>query len=155
MIYLHDKFSKKDKYGIFNKSIDHNIYKKQYKNFLKDKLYQGLSFSALKEYLRDEDKNSMFFSSAMHCAILRIASCRICRDCNIDVVNALKPFFNAVSAVWRSRISQQTSQRWALSGGFNIFLKNGTRAYISRSRSGVSISLHSRRTSKSLLRYSR
>ncbi len=61
-IYLHDNFSKKDKYKIFIENIEVDKYKKKYKNYFKDKLYKGLNFSALKEYLRDEDKNSMYFS---------------------------------------------------------------------------------------------
>jgi asparagine synthase (glutamine-hydrolysing) len=61
-IYLHDSFSKKDKYGIFIGNIKEFKYTKKYKNYFKDKLYKSLSFSALKEYLRNEDRNSMYFS---------------------------------------------------------------------------------------------
>ncbi len=60
--YFHDKFSKKNKYNIFSKHINIVRYERKYNNYFKDKLYKGLSFSALKEYLRDEDKNSMYFS---------------------------------------------------------------------------------------------
>jgi asparagine synthase (glutamine-hydrolysing) len=62
IIYLHDNFSKKNKYNVFLKDVKIKKYKKRYKNFLKNQLYRGLTFSALKEYLRDEDKNSMNFS---------------------------------------------------------------------------------------------
>ena len=62
IIYSHEKFSKKNKYNIFLKEIEVEKYAKTYKNFLKDQLNKGLTFSALKEYLRDEDKNSMSFS---------------------------------------------------------------------------------------------
>jgi len=61
-IYLHDSFAKKDKYGIFIGNIKEFKYVKKYKNYFKDRLYKSLSFSALKEYLRDEDRNSMCFS---------------------------------------------------------------------------------------------
>ena len=61
-IYLHDRFSRKNKYNIFIKELKVYKYKTRYNNFLKDHLYRGLTFSALKEYLRDEDKNSMNFS---------------------------------------------------------------------------------------------
>jgi len=62
IIYFHEKLSKKNKYNIFYKEIKVSGYMKKYNNFFKNQLYKGLSFSALKEYLRDEDKNSMFFS---------------------------------------------------------------------------------------------
>lgn len=62
MVYLHEKFSKKNKYNIFLKKISITKYERKYKNILKDQLYKGVTFSALKEYLRDEDKNSMNFS---------------------------------------------------------------------------------------------
>ena len=51
-----------DKYGIFNKTF--NIKKKdsKFKNLLKNSLWNSLTFSALREYLRYEDRNSMRFS---------------------------------------------------------------------------------------------
>ncbi len=61
-IYLQDRFAKKDKYGIFIGDFKEFKYVKKYKNYFKDKLYKSLSFSALKEYLRNEDRNSMCFS---------------------------------------------------------------------------------------------
>jgi len=53
---------KKDKYRIFNREFTLNINKKKFKNLLKNELWKSLTFSALREYLRYEDKNSMRFS---------------------------------------------------------------------------------------------
>jgi len=52
----------KDKHKIFNKKFEATKKYKQYKNLLKNSLYQSLTFSALREYLRYEDRNSMRFS---------------------------------------------------------------------------------------------
>lgn len=61
-LYLHEKFSKNNKYGIFRKKFRKKRKVNKFKNYFKNHLYNGLSFSALKEYLRDEDRNSMYFS---------------------------------------------------------------------------------------------
>lgn len=53
---------RKDKYKIFNKSFIPTKPKKRFKDLLKNSLYENLTFSALREYLRYEDKNSMRFS---------------------------------------------------------------------------------------------
>ena len=53
---------KKDKYRIFNREFLLNRNKKKFKNLLKNELWKSLTFSALREYLRYEDKNSMRFS---------------------------------------------------------------------------------------------
>jgi asparagine synthase (glutamine-hydrolysing) len=53
---------KSDKYGIFNKKFSYTSPKKKFNNLLKDSLWKSLTFSALREYLRYEDKNSMRFS---------------------------------------------------------------------------------------------
>jgi len=60
--YFRDKFSKKDKHRIFKETFSEKYKTSKFTNFFKNHLYRGLSFSALKEYLRDEDKNSMYFS---------------------------------------------------------------------------------------------
>lgn len=53
---------RKDKYKIFNKNFTPIKPKKRFKDLLKNSLYENLTFSALREYLRYEDKNSMRFS---------------------------------------------------------------------------------------------
>ena len=53
---------RKDKYKIFNKNFTPIKPKKKFRDLLKDSLYENLTFSALREYLRYEDKNSMRFS---------------------------------------------------------------------------------------------
>lgn len=55
---------KSDKYHFFNKPFDRNVEKLNFKGLspLKQRLYRNLTFSALPEYLRYEDRNSMFFS---------------------------------------------------------------------------------------------
>lgn len=60
--FLQKYIARKDKYNIFTEKLDDFKYKRIHRNYFKDKLYKGLSFSALKEYLRDEDRNSMSFS---------------------------------------------------------------------------------------------
>jgi asparagine synthase (glutamine-hydrolysing) len=51
-----------DKYKIFNKKFNIIKKRKKFTNLLKNGLYQSLSYSALREYLRYEDRNSMRFS---------------------------------------------------------------------------------------------
>jgi asparagine synthase (glutamine-hydrolysing) len=51
-----------DKYKIFNRKFNVTKNKKKFANLLKDGLYKNLSFSALREYLHYEDRNSMRFS---------------------------------------------------------------------------------------------
>lgn len=53
---------RKDKYKIFNKSFNKVKCESVFKSPLKNHLYRNLNFSALREYLRYEDKNSMRFS---------------------------------------------------------------------------------------------
>ncbi len=62
--FLQDYMAEKNKHNIFTEdfTFPKSKYNKRYKNYFKDRLYKGLSFSALKEYLRDEDRNSMRFS---------------------------------------------------------------------------------------------
>lgn len=60
--YFRNKLSKKDKHGIFRETFSQKYKISKFSNFFKNHLYRGISFSALKEYLRDEDKNSMYFS---------------------------------------------------------------------------------------------
>ena len=57
-------FSNSNKYGLFNMKFKRKNIACKKTNFhdLKGKLYRDLSFSALREYLRYEDRNSMFFS---------------------------------------------------------------------------------------------
>jgi asparagine synthase (glutamine-hydrolysing) len=59
---LFSHFSKNDKYGIFAKDFKLKREKKRFRNRLKSTLWDSLTFSALREYLRYEDKNSMQFS---------------------------------------------------------------------------------------------
>lgn len=61
---LAEHMSKEDKYNFFNGSYVRKREKHSRKDFtpLKSRLYRNLSFSALREYLRYEDKNSMYFS---------------------------------------------------------------------------------------------
>ena len=59
---LSNYFRVNDKYKIFNKKFTSSKKKKKFNNLLKNSLYQSLTFSALREYLRYEDKNSMKFS---------------------------------------------------------------------------------------------
>jgi len=51
-----------DKYKIFNKKFKQIQKRSKYKDLLKENLWQSLTFSALREYLRYEDRNSMKFS---------------------------------------------------------------------------------------------
>ncbi len=60
--FLSNFISKSDKYGIFTKEFKAAKKKKRFKNLLKNALYNSLTFSALREYLRYEDRNSMRFS---------------------------------------------------------------------------------------------
>lgn len=60
--FLSDYIRKSDKYKLFNKEFILTKANKKYKNLLKDDLWNSLTFSALREYLRYEDKNSMRFS---------------------------------------------------------------------------------------------
>ena len=62
IVYLRDIFHKSDKYHIFNKKFTINKKKKKFKNILKNSLWNSLAYSALREYLKYEDKNSMRFS---------------------------------------------------------------------------------------------
>jgi asparagine synthase (glutamine-hydrolysing) len=62
IIYLSSSFRKSDKYNIFNKNFSISKRKKKFSNILKNSLWNSLTFSALREYLRYEDKNSMRFS---------------------------------------------------------------------------------------------
>jgi len=60
--FLNYYIKAQDKYKIFNKRFNYTKHHKQYKNLLKNSLYKSLTFSALREYLKYEDKNSMRFS---------------------------------------------------------------------------------------------
>jgi len=51
-----------DSHKIFKKKFKPTKRKSRFRNLLKNSLYQSLTFSALREYLRYEDKNSMRFS---------------------------------------------------------------------------------------------
>jgi len=62
IIYLSSSFRKSDKYNIFNKNFNISKRKKKFQNILKNSLWSSLTFSALREYLRYEDRNSMRFS---------------------------------------------------------------------------------------------
>lgn len=53
---------KKDKYRIFKKDFKITKKRKKFKSSLKNSLWNSLTFSALREYLMYEDKNSMRFS---------------------------------------------------------------------------------------------
>ena len=55
-------FSKGDKYKIFTKKFSLKRKENMFTNRLKNALWNSLTFSALREYLRYEDKNSMNFS---------------------------------------------------------------------------------------------
>ncbi|WP_164718225.1 asparagine synthase (glutamine-hydrolyzing) [Colwellia sp. Arc7-635] len=55
-------FQRKDKYKLFNKSFKRDKPPKPFRSKLKNNFYKNLNFSALREYLRYEDKNSMHFS---------------------------------------------------------------------------------------------
>jgi asparagine synthase (glutamine-hydrolysing) len=55
-------FMKKDKFKVFNKNFKKTKNKKKFNDLLSDNLWSNLTFSALREYLRYEDKNSMRFS---------------------------------------------------------------------------------------------
>lgn len=59
---LNEKFRKNDKYKIFNKKFYGKEQKEKFSNKLSNSLWNSLTFSALREYLRYEDKNSMRFS---------------------------------------------------------------------------------------------
>lgn len=59
---LTKQFERTDKYGIFNRKFKRNRSNKPFRSELKNKLYSNLNFSALREYLRYEDRNSMRFS---------------------------------------------------------------------------------------------
>jgi len=56
-------FRKKDKYDMFTEDFKLTIKKEKiFNNLLKNSLWNSLTFSALREYLRYEDRNSMRFS---------------------------------------------------------------------------------------------
>ncbi|MGJ0308730.1 asparagine synthase (glutamine-hydrolyzing) [Aliarcobacter cryaerophilus] len=55
-------FKRNDKYKLFKKSFNLTKPENKFNDLLKNSLYQSLTFSALREYLRYEDKNSMRFS---------------------------------------------------------------------------------------------
>ena len=59
---ISERFAPRDKYGIFRESFERALPQRRYANLLKERLYRGVTWSALREYLRDEDKNSMRFS---------------------------------------------------------------------------------------------
>ena len=52
-------FRKSDKYGIFKKSFHLSKPHRRFSSLLKNSLWDSLTFSALREYLRYEDRNSM------------------------------------------------------------------------------------------------
>ncbi len=57
------RYTRADKYGIFHTIPEKSyIVEKKYSAIFKEKLWEDLTFSALREYLRYEDKNSMAFS---------------------------------------------------------------------------------------------
>lgn len=60
--FVNSFFTRSDKYKLFNKTFDFIKYKNKFNDLLKNSLYQNLTFSSLREYLRYEDKNSMRFS---------------------------------------------------------------------------------------------
>jgi asparagine synthase (glutamine-hydrolysing) len=60
--FLSNYIRPNDKYSIFTKKFTKINKNKKFANLLKDSLYKNLTFSALREYLRYEDKNSMRFS---------------------------------------------------------------------------------------------
>jgi asparagine synthase (glutamine-hydrolysing) len=60
--FLSNYMRKPDKYKLFSKKFKINKKKKIYNDLLKNGLWNSLTFSALKEYLRYEDRNSMRFS---------------------------------------------------------------------------------------------
>ncbi len=60
--FLSHYFRSYDKYNVFKYKFNLNSRKKRYDNILKEELWKSLTFSALREYLRYEDKNSMRFS---------------------------------------------------------------------------------------------
>lgn len=59
---LSSHLRKKDKYKIFNKDFETTKKRKKFNNLLKNRLWNSLTFSSLREYLRYEDRNSMKFS---------------------------------------------------------------------------------------------
>ncbi len=61
-IFLSLFFQRKNKHKIFKAVPKLRRERKKFKKLLKQKLYHDLTFSALREYLRYEDKNSMAFS---------------------------------------------------------------------------------------------
>lgn len=61
-IFVNSFFIRSDKYKLFNKDYNKTKPKNKFNDLLKNSLYQNLTFSALREYLRYEDKNSMRFS---------------------------------------------------------------------------------------------
>lgn len=60
--FLSRYIRKSDKHKIFNKKFYVEKKNKKFNNLLKNSLWTSLTFSALREYLRYEDKNSMKFS---------------------------------------------------------------------------------------------
>ncbi len=61
-LYFKDVLSPSDPYQFFNKSFTRARVKFKAESYFKSQLISGLRYSALKEYLRDEDRNSMRFS---------------------------------------------------------------------------------------------
>ncbi|MGJ0302816.1 asparagine synthase (glutamine-hydrolyzing) [Aliarcobacter cryaerophilus] len=60
--FVNSFLKRRDKYKLFNKDFDFIKPKNKFSDLLKNSLYQNLTFSALREYLKYEDKNSMRFS---------------------------------------------------------------------------------------------
>lgn len=61
--FLSNYFRKSDKYRIFTKQFSYSgTHKKKFNDLLKNSLWNSLTFSALREYLNYEDKNSMRYS---------------------------------------------------------------------------------------------
>lgn len=61
-IFVRNFLSINDKYKIFKKKIELNDRKLKYKNYFKSYLYNQVFFSPLCEYLKNEDRNSMYNS---------------------------------------------------------------------------------------------
>lgn len=62
-VYLSSMYNNSDKSGLYKRTFKSKKIFRKYKglNFLKSKLLHGIQVTALKEYLRYEDRNSMFF----------------------------------------------------------------------------------------------
>jgi len=100
-----------DKYKLFNKNFDWAKPKKKFNDLLKNNLYQNLTFSALREYLRYEDKNSMRFSLESRLPFLdyRLVQCAYSLKNEEKIKNGVSKF--TLRKISKGKIPEETLNR--------------------------------------------